>query len=364
MIIIFGAGIIGLFTGYELLKSGKKVKIIDARGVKGDATNASVGMLAPLIEAKPQETEIFNLMYESKKTWEKIFTNKQTRLSIGFRNNSALMVALNKDDEEKLKFKKNFFQKIGFETKLLNNVQTLKIEPSLNSNVTSSLLCKNQDQVNPISLKNFLINQIKDMGGEILKTDQINSFSLKKNKVFFNNESYDFEKIIISCGAWSNEILKNSFGIDLPLRPLKGVSLLVQSMKNKFIHNLWFRNIYIAPRREGILAIGATEEEKGFDSSIRIDELYSLTKSIWESFPNIEDFELKDIKVGLRPTLIDGSPVIGPIKKISDDVILSFGHYRHGILLAPITANIICKYIFEKDLPEPFKFFSPDRFNL
>ena len=112
------------------------------------------------------------------------------------------------------------------------------------------------------------------------------------------------------------------------------------------------------------MSIGATEEEKGFDSSIRMDELYSLTNSIWESFPNIEDLELKEIKVGLRPTLIDGSPVIGPFKKISNDVILSFGHYRHGILLAPITADIICRYVFEKELPKRFKFFSPDRFNL
>ena len=143
----------------------------------------------------------------------------------------------------------------------------------------------------------------------------------------------------------------------MPLRPLKGLSILVKSNENNFLHNLWFRNIYIAPRSEGILAIGATEEDRGFDESIKMDELYYLTNSMWESFTKLESLELRDIRVGIRPAVIDGSPIIGNLKEISSDVICNFGHYRHGILLAPISADIVSKYVFEEKISGQFNFF-------
>ena len=76
------------------------------------------------------------------------------------------------------------------------------------------------------------------------------------------------------------------------------------------------------------LAIGATEDERGYDSSIKMDELFFLINSMWESFPKLEDLELKKIKVGLRPTIYDGNPVIGPIEKISPNILCNFGHYQ------------------------------------
>ncbi len=364
MIIIFGAGIAGLFTGYNLLKRGKEIKIIDTNSIKAGSTDASVGMLAPFIEAKPGEDELLNLMLNSKKIWEEFQLNKKFSKCIDLKENSSLMIGLNEDDKEKLKFKKKFFENFGFKTFLLDAKETLKLEPSLNSNVYCSLLCNNQNQVNSNFLKIFLIKEIKKMGGEIKYVKKINKIFLKKKKVFFNDSSSQFEKIIICCGAWSSEIIYNSFGLKLPLRPLKGLSILVKSNENNFLHNLWFRNIYIAPRSEGILAIGATEEDRGFDESIKMDELYYLTNSMWESFTKLESLELRDIRVGIRPAVIDGSPIIGNLKEISSDVICNFGHYRHGILLAPISADIVSKYVFEEKISGQFNFFSPSRFKL
>ncbi len=364
MIIVLGAGLIGLFTAYNLLKKGKKVKIFDDSSLKANSSNAAVGMLAPLIEAKPLESELFNLMIESKKSWEKFTKSKLIKSNLHYKNNGALMIALNKDDNEKLKFKQNYFAKLGYKTELLSAGQTLKIEPSLNSNVYSSLFCKNQDQVNPQLLKKFLIEAIISMNGEFLVDKKIDKITLVESKVLINNKSYKFDNIIIACGAWSNQIILNSFGIEIPLRPVKGVSLILDSKINNIFHNLWFRNIYIAPRENGHLAIGATEDEKGFDHEIKIDELYFLINSIWESFPRIEDLSLNKIKVGLRPTTIDGSPIIGPLKDFNNKILCNFGHYRHGVLLAPKSANIICDYIFNKEIKKEYKFFSPSRFNL
>ncbi len=364
MIVIFGAGILGLFSGYNLLKKGKKVKIFDTHDIKGNSTDASVGMLAPLIEAKPGERDLFNLMLDSKKMWKDFQLKNEISKFFGLKENGSLMIGLNKDDKERLIFKKKFFEKLGFRTSLLDAKETLKLEPSLNSNILCSLLCKNQDQINSNFVKKYLSMEIKKMGGEIVFGDKIKKILLKKKKVFFNNLNIDFEKIIIACGAWSNEIISNSFGVKFPIIPLKGLSILLKAIENKFYHNLWFRNIYIAPRNEDVLAIGATEDDKGFDDSIRMDELYYLINSIWESFTKLEALEFKEIRVGLRPAVIDGSPIIGPLQDISSDIICNFGHYRHGILLAPISAEIVTKYVLGEQIPHQFKFFSPSRFKL
>ena len=364
MIIILGAGIIGLSLGYDLLNKGKRVKIFDSSAIKAKSTKASVGMLAPLIEAKPLERKLFDLMIESKIIWEKLQKNKNFSKIVGLKNNSSLMVALNRDDEEKLKFKKKFFETLGYDSIFLSKSETLRKEPLLNSNITSSLLCDKQNQVNPMLYRNFLIKEVIKLGGEIIDEKMIKRISIKKKKILFNDKSFSFDKVVISCGVWSNEIIYNSFGIKLPTRPLKGISLTLKAPSLKFNHNLWFKNIYIAQRENGILAVGATEEEKGFDSSVKMDELFFLTNSLWESLPKLEDVTLKEIKVGLRPAVYDGNPIIGPLEKVSPDIICNFGHYRNGILLAPITSQIISQYIFEKNIAKEHKFFSPKRFNL
>ena len=364
MIIIFGAGIIGLSLGYELLRRGKKIKIFDTKTVKARSSLASVGMLAPLIEAKPQEKELFDLMIESKKIWDEYQNNLTLSSLIGLKNNNSLMIALNNDDKERLKFKKKFFARLGYKTPILDANETLDLEPNLNSNIVASLLCSGHDQVNPMLFEKYLVREIQRLGGEIIYEEGINKISLRNKQVFFNNQSLDFEKIVISCGSWSGELIYNSFGLKVPIRPLKGISLNIKSTTFDFSHNLWFRNIYIAPRGQGVFSIGATEDERGYDSTIKMDELFFLINSLWESLPKLEDLELDEIKVGLRPAIYDGYPVLGPLEKASSDIICNFGHYRNGILLAPITTKIICKYIFEERISANYKFFSPRRFNL
>ena len=173
-----------------------------------------------------------------------------------------------------------------------------------------------------------------------------NLFSRKK-KLIFNESEIKAEKIVVCCGAWSNLLLKNSMNVSFEMRPLKGVSMIFQTKTKMFENNLWFKNIYIAPRQNNQIAVGATEDEKGFDEDVTLDEILYLSKYLWESLPEIEKFKFKKISAGLRSAVVDGNPIIGNLN-IDKDVICSFGHYRHGILLAPITASIVTDYVLEK----------------
>ena len=363
MIIVLGTGIIGLHSAYEILKSGMKVTLLDFN-VGASATNASVGMLAPIIEAKPLEKKLLTLMTDSKRIWDDLNINNKITSQVGLINNSSLLISMNNDDTAKLKFKKKFFKELGVNTVLLSSRETLKIEPCLNSIVHSSLVCKNHNQVNPKLLKRFLIQEILRLKGTIKKVKKIEKVFVDSNTLRIDKLKLKAKKIIICCGAWSDKLIENSFKIKLPMRPLKGVSMLVKANKIKFNNNLWFRNIYVAQRAKSILAIGATEEEKGFEKNVTLDEVYFLTKSIWECFTEIEKISLEKLIVGLRPSMIDGYPVIGPLTKISDKILCNFGHYRHGILLSPISSKIIADYVFEEDIKIKYKYFSPQRFNL
>ena len=363
MIVIIGSGIIGLFIANELLEIGKKVTILELKKRKASATSASVGMLAPLIESKPYEQELFELMIDSKALWDRKKNDQKQSKVIGLKNNSSILVAQNFDDFEEIQFKKKFIDNLGFETKLLDKSETLKIEPNLNSNIEGSLFCKNNNQVEPSLLESFIRKNILKNGGEIKTVESFEKFNFKKNKLVFNEYQIKAEKIVICCGAWSNLLLKKSMNISFEIRPLKGVSMIFQTNTKMFENNLWFKKIYIAPRQNNQIAVGATEDEKGFEEDVTLDEMLYLSKYLWESFPEIEKFKFKKISAGLRSAVVDGNPIIGNLD-INKDVICAFGHYRHGILLAPITASIVKDYVLEKKIPNKYCFFSPKRFNL
>ena len=158
-------------------------------------------------------------------------------------------------------------------------------------------------------------------------------------------------------------MLKESFNVEFPMRPIKGASMLIKSKEKLFTNNIWFKNIYLAPRINNNIAIGATEDEKGFESSVMLDEIFFLSSKLWEYMPELEKLEFKNIKAGIRSNVIDGKPIIGSLK-CNKDILCSFGHYRNGILLAPISAEIISNYVLEKKICNKHLFFSPKRFNL
>ena len=367
MIFIIGAGITGLSIGNKLLSNGYDVHIFD-HFIDGEATLAAVGMLAPLIEAKPYEKNLLDLMQESQMLWKEYSRKISTdsKIDVGYQENSSILVAKDQDEIEKLKFKQKFLNKLGFKINFLEKKDVLKIEPSLSDNIQGALFCKHQNQVNPLALKKALKYLFLRKGGKITKKE-IMKLKIIKNKPYIciENDFYESHKIIITAGAWSYKLLLNSFNVSIPIKPIKGVSmrLKVNKKTHKIRHNLWFNNIYVAPRIEDELVVGATEEEKGFNNSLQVGEIYYLIKHLWESLPFTEDYEIIAFNSGLRPQSMDGGPLIGELDTISKNIICAFGHFRHGILLSPITAKIVLDIIKKKNSKELYKNFLPKRFN-
>tara|TARA_B100000989_G_C19519046_1_gene463156 strand:- start:1079 stop:2182 length:1104 start_codon:yes stop_codon:yes gene_type:complete len=362
MIFIVGSGLIGLSIGFKLLNNGFKVTIFNHSDSR-ESTLSAVGMLAPLIEAKPSEEELFTLLELSRKKWEtySLELMKYSNVDFNYKKTSALMIANNFDDLQKLRFKEKFYSKLGKNIDFLDRNETLKLEPNLMDNVQGSLYFKSHDQVNPKNLKLNLVDCFMGNGGKIINK-KIEKLISKNGKVgvICENEKIFSDKVILSAGAWSQKILKHSFLLEISSKPFKGVSLnLVCREKQKIFHNLWFRNIYIAPRNDNEIMVGATEEEKGYKSEVNVDEAFFLIKNLKESLPFTDELQIKSFNSGLRPGSYDGLPILGTLDNISKDIICAFGHYRHGVLLAPLTAELVYDLIMGKEI---YNYLSPVRF--
>ena len=364
MIHIIGSGLLGLCIGYELLGKGFNVKILSSK-LKGESSDAAVGMLAPTIEFKSSEDKLFGLMLESKKLWENFYSriNRNSGINCEFQKNNSLAIATNNDDIEKLRFKITFLKKFGYSFNYLNKEQTMLLEPNLNDRVKGAIFFKDNDQVNPQLLKKSLLKAFKKSGGQYIEDIKIEKISLEKKKIklFSNSETFECDTVVLAAGIWSRELLIKSFGFSIPMRPLKGVTIEFSHIEKKknFSHNLWFRNIYIAPRLNGNIVVGATEDDVGFKTEVTMHDIFYLVNNLWHLIPSSEKYKFVKFKSGLRPATFDGLPIVGPLNKISKNIICAFGHYRNGVLLLPLTSKIVTDIIEKKNNRN---YLSPHRF--
>ena len=176
------------------------------------------------------------------------------------------------------------------------------------------------------------------------------------------NETIKTKEIIVCSGAWTNKI-KNIEIKEVPIRPVKGQMVCLKIPKGTSLlkHILWRENVYLVPRDNSDLIIGATEEEMGFDKSITAGGIYNLLKIEREVLPAIENLSIVESWSGLRPATRDEAPIIGPSKKIKG-LIYATGHHRNGILLAPLTSNIIKNYYLNGKIENDFNNLRPGRF--
>ena len=170
------------------------------------------------------------------------------------------------------------------------------------------------------------------------------------------------KEIILCSGAWTNKI-KNIEINEVPIRPVKGQMICLKIPKNNLIlkHILWRENVYMVPRNNSDLIIGATEEEMGFDKSLTAGGVFNLLKIAREILPIVEDLPIIESWSGLRPTSRDDAPIIGPSKKIKG-LVYATGHHRNGVLLAPLTSSAIKNYYLEGKINNYFNKFKPERF--
>ena len=369
MILIIGGGIIGLSIAWRLIGIGKKVIIIDKKNLGKEASWAAAGMLSGRLDLKPCEKKLLPIFEKSHLAWPKFaeeLENKSGK-SIGYKKEGTLRVACDLHEEKKLKNNYDFLKNNKVNITWLSGDKIRDKEPYVSNNVLSGFFSPDDHHVNNRYILDALITILKKNKNNCIfkENTEVEKIITNKNQVIgvkTNNEIIKTKEIIVCSGAWTSKI-KNIEIKEVPIRPVKGQMVCLKVPKNISLlkHILWRENVYLVPRNNSDLIIGATEEEMGYDKSLTVGGIYNLLKIARELLPAIEDLSIVESWSGLRPTSRDDAPIIGPSKKLKG-LIYATGHHKNGILLAPLTSSVIKNYYLNGNIGNDFNNFEPGRF--
>ena len=369
MILIIGGGIIGLSIAWRLIGIGKKVIIIDKKNLGKEASWAAAGMLSGRLDLKPCEKKLLPIFEKSHLAWPKFaeeLENKSGK-SIGYKKEGTLRVACDLDEEKKLKNNYDFLKNNKVNITWLSGDEIRDKEPYVSNNVLSGFFSPDDHHVNNRYILDALITILKKNKNNCIfkENTEVEKIITNKNQVIgvkTNNEIIKTKEIIVCSGAWTSKI-KNIEIKEVPIRPVKGQMVCLKIPKNISLlkHILWRENVYLVPRNNSDLIIGATEEEMGYDKSLTVGGIYNLLKIAREVLPAIDDLSIVESWSGLRPTSRDDAPIIGPSKKLKG-LIYATGHHKNGILLAPLTSSVIKNYYLNGNIGNDFNNFEPGRF--
>ena len=374
MIVIVGGGICGLGIGWRLAQAGRDVTVIDSGEAAMAATWAAAGMLAPQAEAEHAEEALLPLAMESCGMWGSFSDEllRESGIDVDYRAEGTLVVAVDRDDFELLEYRYSYLRDLGLNLEWLSGYEARQREPYLSRNVSGAMFSPQDHQVDNRLVGSALKTSYIAAGGilrEHTSVDEILITSGRVTGVRVGDQEIGAEAVVVAAGAWSRNIAGLPPEASPPVRPLKGQMVAVQMPETAPIlqHVLWgpgnsiVPSIYLAPKSDGRLIIGATVEEMGFDTSLTAGGMFEILRSAWEVLPGIYDLPLIDSWAGLRPASRDDAPILGPTDV--DGLIMATGHHRNGILLAPITASTVSDYVLTGTIADIMRPFMLDRFN-
>jgi glycine oxidase len=343
VIVIIGGGICGLGIGWWLARQGAGVTIVERDAAGQAATWAAAGMIAPRAEVEHGEEALLPLALESAAMWAGFAAELEqaSGIDIDYRTHGTLVAALDRDDLEYLENRFEYFQTLGLEVDWLSGYAARQKEPHLARAVTGGIFSKLDHQVDNRKVATALRTAYLAAGGvlrEHLAVDEVLISDRRVTGVRAGEEHIAADAVVLAAGAWSRNLAGLPDVARPPVRPLKGQMLSVaMDPRNPLLeHVIWgpgngiVPGIYLAPKGDSRLIIGATVEEMGFNTEMTAGGMFELLRAGWELLPGIYDLPIIESWAGLRPASRDDAPILGPTA--IDGLVLATGHHRNGIL--------------------------------
>ena len=364
---IIGAGVSGLGIGWRLAAAGCTVDLFERNFAGGGASWAAAGMLAAGVEAEPGEEDLFRLNRMAQQLWPEFRSEleAESRRDIGYRDDGTLVVASTRDDLEQLRHVAAFQTGIGVELEWLTAAEARRREPYLKAGLAGAVFSPHDHQVDNRRLAMALKDAALARGCRLHETRTVDAVDLEAGRlrgIVVNGERHRADIVINAAGAWANRIDGVPEPCRPPVRPVKGQMAALRMDRNHPIasHVIWGPNTYLAPKADGRLLIGATVEERGFDDDLTAGGIMAVIEAAWRVMPGIEELPVDELWAGFRPTSRDDAPVLGPSGL--DGLLLATGHHRNGILLAPVTANLLAELVLTGRTDPAVDAFGLDRF--
>lgn len=361
-VVVAGGGVVGLALARRLAQAGASVTVLDAGSGGGQASIAAAGMLAPLAEAE-SAGPLASLGLDGLRGYPDFAAElrEETGLPLDLSGPGMLRAALDDAEEESLAAAFAWQKTTGLLLEWLDAKAVRGLEPSLSDGVRAAVLSPQETNLEPRVLLAALTASCLRRGVRV-ETGRVMGFKTQgRNVVAVRTAAGPAScgKAVIAAGAWSAE-LAALLGADLPLFPVRGQMLSLRREPPLLRHVVYSRAGYLVPRTEGRLAVGATSEKAGFDAATTDAGQAALLAGARRMVPALEGLPVENRWAGLRPASADGLPVLGPLP-LWENVSIAAGHYRNGILLAPITADLLAPFILGQGLDSRLKPFGAER---
>lgn len=364
---IIGGGVAGLSLAWRLAQSGLRVTVFDKGAIGRGASWAAAGMLAAVVEAEPGEDVLLPFVLESQRMWPEFARELQTYtgLDIGYRESGTLFVAAERDDEGLLKQRFDFLKARCLPVEWLERGELRKREPYFSPRVTHGFYSASDHQVDNRMLVDALHAACKKAGVELHAHADVSEIKISGGRathLVVNEGIIAVDAVVLAAGAWSGTIKGMPLEASPPVFPMKGQLLALQMDTRQPLlrHVVWTPQLYLVPRSDGRLIIGATLEDKGFDASLTAGGILHLLRETWEALPGMEELPLLEAWAGFRPTSRDDAPILG--ESAIENIGFMTGQHRHGILMTPLLASAMSEYILKGRLPDIAAPFTIQRF--
>ena len=359
---IAGAGVVGCAIAHELAARGARVRVLDSRVPGGGATRASAGILAPYIEGHDRTLLALGLrslaMYDGFRTRVAADSGED----VEYERRGTLQIACTLDEANQLKRAAKSLGDARVDRRLLDAVEVRRIEPGITSEAIAGLHIPCHGHVAAAELTRALVTAAMRNGATFDVGAAASIEGGNVARVRTSGEVIESDAVIVAAGSWSTSVNGISASPEA-LKPIRGQLLQLRLPERPACHVLWGSRCYLVPRRDGAILVGATMEDVGFDERATSSGVQHLLDGALALMPALRDAAFEEVRVGLRPKTVDELPAIGASSTMPH-VFYATGHYRNGVLLAPLTARLVADLVLEGKSDDDLALLQPRRLGL
>jgi glycine oxidase len=365
--IFVGAGVVGLACAWRAARAGARIGVLERERPAAGATGVAAGTLAPVGEASWGEEALLAFNLDSLRRWPEFAAELEGEAGseIGFTSHGALHVALDRDELEELRRRYDLHRRLGLDSEWLTGSACRRLEPGLATAVRGGARVPGEASVDPRRLAAALLAALERRGVEVHTGAEVVGAQRSPGTWRLqaaDGRAFEAPAVVLTAGCWSGQVEWLAAEERPPVRPVKGEVLTLRGSEDEPACEgiVAGERVYMVPRGDGRLVVGATVEERGFDTTVRAGGVHELLREAYRLLPEVAELELLEASAGLRPGTPDNAPLIGPGS--SEGLLIATGHFRNGVLQAPATAEAIASLLAGQSAPVDLGAFSPLRF--
>ena len=361
-VVILGGGIIGCALAEELARRGRRVVVIERGAVGAEASSAAAGILSAQMDL-PRPGPFFDLCQSARRLYPRWIRHLEQRggMGVGYHGDGILYVAMSGRDAQRMETRLRWQRKRGLRVERWSARQVRQQEPRVDGRLHCGFQFPTEAQVDNVLLMRALAAACRAAGVELQDHTSVQRLRIRRRAVcgVDTDRGTLSAPVVVNClGSWAS--MGGGFPVPVPVVPVRGQMLAFHGPKHLFRHAVMSDRAYVVQRRDGRLIVGSTLELAGFDKSLTLDGVHRILGGLRRMTSVLKECTFLESWAGFRPCSKDTLPLLGatPIRGLY----LATGHFRHGILLAPITAVLMAELILRGRASCDLAPFAPSRF--